>query len=172
MLLGANVLVAEEDDEVFGQRAMDLVHLAVRPLAVGDEPADIDAGDLRADDRGQFFDRDGFIGLGFAVEMPIAGTLFAGQRAHDVSPRTSIGIIVPRAKRNAGAIQFWSSLRKQVPITTDVDVGAGWSPSRSDKKSLWLWAPLSRGRRRDLRARRKRCYSAAVTVSGALAPAP
>jgi len=54
---------------------MDLVHLAVRRSPSETSLPIIDAGDLRADDRGQFFDRDGFIGLGFAVEMPIAGTL-------------------------------------------------------------------------------------------------
>ena len=51
-----DVLVAEEDHEVFGQRAMDLVHLAVGARIVGDELADIDAGNFRADDRRQFFD--------------------------------------------------------------------------------------------------------------------
>src|SRR5258707_12099379 len=50
-------------------------------------------------------------------------------------------------KRNAGAIQFSSSLRKQGPITADVDVRAGRGPSRGNRRSLWLWAPLSRGRR-------------------------
>ena len=42
MLLRADVLVAEEDHEVFGERAMDLVHLAVGGVAV-DQLADVDA---------------------------------------------------------------------------------------------------------------------------------
>ena len=43
MLRGRDALVAEEDDEVLGERAMDLVHLAVGARAVGNELADIDA---------------------------------------------------------------------------------------------------------------------------------
>ena len=52
MLLRRDVLVAEEDDEVFGERAMDLVHLAVGAGIVRDQLADVDAGDFRADDGG------------------------------------------------------------------------------------------------------------------------
>jgi len=47
---------------------------------------------LRADDRGQFFDAMVFIGLRFRRRDADSGDLFCGQRAHDVSPRTSIGI--------------------------------------------------------------------------------
>ena len=82
MLVGRDVLVAEEDHEIFGERAMDLVHLAVGARIVRDELADIDAGNLRADDRREFFDADGLVGLGFAGDVPIARTLLAGQRAH------------------------------------------------------------------------------------------
>ena len=56
MLVRRDVLVAKEDHEIFGERAMDLVHLAIGARIVGDELADIDAGDFRADDRGELFD--------------------------------------------------------------------------------------------------------------------
>jgi hypothetical protein len=56
MLLRRDVLVAKEDHEVFGQRAMDLVDLAIGALLVRYQPADIDARNLRADDRRQLFD--------------------------------------------------------------------------------------------------------------------
>ena len=64
MLVGADVLVAEEDHEIFGERAMDLVHLPVGARIVRDELADIDARNLRADDRREFLDADGLVGLG------------------------------------------------------------------------------------------------------------
>jgi len=44
VLVGRDVLVAEEDDAVLGQRTMDLVVLAVRQRL-----AEVEAGDLRAD---------------------------------------------------------------------------------------------------------------------------
>ena len=77
MLLRRDVLVAEEDHEIFGERAMDLVHLVVGARVVIDELADIDAGNLRADDRRQLLDRDGLVGLGFIGDVPIAGSLLA-----------------------------------------------------------------------------------------------
>ena len=43
MLLRRDVLVAEEDHEVFGERAMDLVHLAIGPRIFRDQSADVDA---------------------------------------------------------------------------------------------------------------------------------
>jgi len=55
MLLRREMLVAKEDDEVLGERAMDLVHLAVAGLA------QIDGADLGADDRRQLVDGDRFI---------------------------------------------------------------------------------------------------------------
>ena len=76
MLLWADLLVAEEDHEVFGQRAMDLVHLAVGGVAV-DQLADVDAAYLRADDRRQLLDADGFIRLGLFSGVPIARSLLA-----------------------------------------------------------------------------------------------
>jgi hypothetical protein len=77
MLVGADVLIAEEDHEVFGERAMDLVHLAVGGRIAVDQPADVDAGNLRADDRRQLLDADGLIGLGLSRGMPIARSLLA-----------------------------------------------------------------------------------------------
>ena len=82
MLLRRDVLVAEEDHKVFRERAMDFVHLAVGARVIRHQPADIDAGDFRADDRGQFFDADGLVRLGLAGGVPIAGALLAGQRRH------------------------------------------------------------------------------------------
>ena len=86
MLLRRDVLVAEEDHEIFGERAMDLVHR--RSERFDERACDIDAGNLRADDRGQFFDADGLIGLGFAGDVPIARALLAGQRTHGRSSRS------------------------------------------------------------------------------------
>ena len=81
MLVRADVLVAEEDHEIFGERAVDLVHLAIGAGVVRDQLADVDAGDFRADDRGEFFDADGLVGVGFAGDVPITRTLLAGQRS-------------------------------------------------------------------------------------------
>ena len=89
MLVGADVLVAKEDHEIFGERAMDLVHLAIGARVVRDELADVDAGDFRADDRGEFFDADGLVGLGVADGVAITRTLLAGQRRHGRSPNRS-----------------------------------------------------------------------------------
>jgi hypothetical protein len=89
MLVGADVLVAKEDHEIFGERAVDLVHLAVGARIVGNELADIDAGNLRADDRGELFNADGLVGVRFAGDMPITRALLAGQRRHGRSPNRS-----------------------------------------------------------------------------------
>ena len=43
VLLGRDMLVAEKDHEILGERAMDLVHLAVGAGIVRDQPADVDA---------------------------------------------------------------------------------------------------------------------------------
>ena len=56
VLLRRQMLVAEEDHQVLGQRAVDLVHLR------GCRRAQIDAADLAADDRGQLVDADRLIG--------------------------------------------------------------------------------------------------------------
>src|ERR1700738_3519006 len=82
MLLRRDVLVAEEDHEVFGQRAVDLVDLAVGARVVGNQLADSDARDLRADNRRQLLDPDGLVRLDFGGGLPIARTLLAGKRRH------------------------------------------------------------------------------------------
>src|SRR5882757_2402066 len=82
MLLRRDVLVAKEDHEIFGERAMDLVHLAIGARIVRDESPDIHARNLRADDRRKLFDGNRLVRLGVIGDMPIAGSLLAGQRAH------------------------------------------------------------------------------------------
>jgi len=69
MLLRRDVLVAEEDHEVFGERAVNLVHGPVGARVLGDEFADIDAGYLGADDRGELFNRDGLVGFGIVGDV-------------------------------------------------------------------------------------------------------
>ena len=98
---GRDVLVAEKDHEIFGERAMDLVHLAVGARIVRDQPADVDARYLRADDRRELFDRDGLIGLFFAGRVAIARTLLAGERAHGASSDSLFCAIVSRMERSA-----------------------------------------------------------------------
>ncbi len=60
VLLGREHLVPEENDEVLGQRAMDLVLLAVR-----ERLAEIDAAQFRADDRRQLVDGDRLVRRAF-----------------------------------------------------------------------------------------------------------
>jgi hypothetical protein len=71
MLVRADVLIAEEDHEVFGERPVDFVHLSVGARVIRDELCDVDAGNFRADDRGEFLDADGLVGFGFAGDVPI-----------------------------------------------------------------------------------------------------
>src|SRR3984893_2437161 len=100
MLLWADVLVAKKDHEIFGERAMDLVHLAVGARVVGNELADIDARYFRADDRRELFDADGLKGLALVGGMPIARSLLAGQRGHR-KPPSLFSAIVARMERSA-----------------------------------------------------------------------
>jgi hypothetical protein len=79
VLVGRDVLVAEEDDGILGERAMQLVLLAVRQRL-----GEIDAGDLRADDRRQLVDGDGLVGRSFIGDVPIARAILAGERAEQV----------------------------------------------------------------------------------------
>ena len=89
MLLRRDVLVAEENHEIFGKRAVDFIHLPVGARIVRDKLADVDARNLGANDRRQLLDADGLVGLDFAGDVPIAGPLLAGQRAHGRSPNRS-----------------------------------------------------------------------------------
>ena len=71
MLLGGEMLVAEEDHEIFRQRPMDLVG-----GLVAERLRQIDAADLGADDRRQLVERDrlvgGAVGLRVLVTRPAA----------------------------------------------------------------------------------------------------
>ena len=60
MLLRRDVLIAEEDDDVLGQGPMDFVH-----RSVGQRFCEIDAIDLRADDRRELVDADRLVGRRF-----------------------------------------------------------------------------------------------------------
>jgi len=77
MLLRRDVLVAEEDDEVFRQRAVDFVE-----LPVGERCAEIDAGEFRADDRRELVEADGFVRLALIRHVANAGAVFAGEGGH------------------------------------------------------------------------------------------
>lgn len=79
VLLRRDVLVAEEDDEVLGERAVDLVHLPVGAGIAIDELADIDARDFRADDGRELFDGDGLVGRTVFSGVAIARALLAGE---------------------------------------------------------------------------------------------
>src|SRR5690349_15494280 len=79
MLLRRDALVAEEDHEIFGERAMDLIHLLVGATIAIDEPAEIDAGDFRADDGGELFDRNGLVRRAVLGRVAIARALLAGE---------------------------------------------------------------------------------------------
>ena len=74
VLVGRDVLVAEEDHEVLGQRAMDLVL-----LAVGERLAEIEAVDLGTDDGRQLVDGDGLVRRALIGDVPIAGAGVAAQ---------------------------------------------------------------------------------------------
>jgi hypothetical protein len=75
MLVRRDALVAKEDHEIFGERAMDLVH-----GAVGQRAREIDARYFRADDRGELFDANGLVRLFLTRGVAIARTLLAGER--------------------------------------------------------------------------------------------
>ena len=70
-------LVAEENDAVLGQGAVDLVHLMVRQRR-----RQVRTANFRPDDRGQFVDGDCFIRCRVVGGMTIAGAVVAAQRAH------------------------------------------------------------------------------------------
>src|SRR6185437_620879 len=120
MLRRRDVLIAKEDHEVFGERAMDFVH-----DAVGERAAEIDAGYLGANDRGELLHRDGLIGLGADGRVPVARPLLAGERTHGDPPTTcrfSQHGSPGRAKRNApsrlcAGQHFWlfESSARRVP---------------------------------------------------------
>ena len=71
VLLLRHGLVAEEDDQVFRQRPVDLIH-----LPVGDGPAEVHPADLGADDGGELLDPDRLEG------QPRLGDGFVARAAH------------------------------------------------------------------------------------------
>jgi hypothetical protein len=77
VLVLRHVLVAEEDDEVLGQRPVDLVH-----LPVGDRPAERDAADLGADQGRQAVHPDRLIGLAGPGAHLDAGTVEGAEGGH------------------------------------------------------------------------------------------
>jgi hypothetical protein len=72
---------------------MDLIHLPIGTRLIGNQFADVDAGDLGTDDRGELFNRDGFVGFGFVGGVPIARSLLAAQRRQELSPLRSNTIL-------------------------------------------------------------------------------
>jgi hypothetical protein len=67
MLLWRNALLAEKDDDVLGQRTMDFIHHPVRQRL-----RQVDAIDLRPDDRRELVDADRLVRLGLIRDVPIA----------------------------------------------------------------------------------------------------
>src|SRR6476469_1440617 len=113
MLGRGEVLIPEEDHEIFGERAMDFVHLAVRTRFVRDQLADIDARYFSADDRGELLDGDGLIGFAGVCDVPIARSLLAGKRAHANPPEcSSLAAIVARMERSAIRVFVVPALRR------------------------------------------------------------
>jgi hypothetical protein len=78
MLLRRDVLIAEEDHDVFRERSMDLVH-----CAVGQRFCKVDAADLGADDRRELVDADRLVGQRVAGHVPIARAILAAERTHE-----------------------------------------------------------------------------------------
>ncbi len=72
VLVLGQMLVAEKDHQILGQRAMDLVE---SPIA--ERFRQIDAADLAADDRGQLVDRDRVVRPCLVGDIFDAGTVAA-----------------------------------------------------------------------------------------------
>ena len=109
MLFVGDVLVAEEDHQVLGQRAMDLLE---RLVAQG--LGEIDAADLRTDDRRQLVHRDGVVWRGFIGVVLVARAVVATQDAHGRSPsadRSAASLAAAAASRHVGV-----ELRRLAPI--------------------------------------------------------
>ena len=81
VLLVADVLVAEEDHQVLRQRAMDFLE-----RLVAERLREIDAADLRADDRRQLVDRDRVVRRRLVGVVLVARSVVATQDAHGRSP--------------------------------------------------------------------------------------
>ncbi len=99
--------------QVLGERA---VHLVL--LAIGKRLAEVDAADLRADDRRQLVDGDGLVRRTFVGRVPVAGTGVASQRSlhgslllhldvgtmNDLAPALFLGAV--KAANSAGLISL------------------------------------------------------------------
>ena len=72
VLVWAQMLVAEEDHRILGQRPVDLVE-----GAVAERLGQVDAADLAADDRRQFVDGDRVVGAALVGDMLDAGAVAA-----------------------------------------------------------------------------------------------
>jgi hypothetical protein len=72
VLVLAQVLVAEEDHRVFGERTMDFVD-----RAVAERLRQVDAADFTADDRRQLVDGDRVVRPGIFTDILDAGTIAA-----------------------------------------------------------------------------------------------
>jgi len=77
MLFRRQMLIAEEDDQILRQRAMDFVHLPVRQ-----RPGEIGAADLGANDRCVFVDADRLVRRRLIGAVPVTGAIVAAQGAH------------------------------------------------------------------------------------------
>jgi hypothetical protein len=77
MLFLRQVLVAEEDHAVFGQRPVDFIQ-----LMIGQRRRQIHPADLRPDDRRQLVDADRLIRGWIIRQVTIPGAVIAAQRIH------------------------------------------------------------------------------------------
>src|SRR5436309_2571863 len=77
MLVLGQMLVAEEDHEVLGQGAVDLVE-----RAVAERPRQIDPADLTADDRRQFVDGDRVVRRRLIGEVLVTGAIVRPDGIH------------------------------------------------------------------------------------------
>ena len=84
MLVLAQMLVAEKDHRVFGERAMDLVDRLVAERA-----RQVDAAHFGADDRRQFVDSDRVKRGRLVARMLVAGAVSLAHQAHRRSPMMS-----------------------------------------------------------------------------------
>src|SRR5690349_20948346 len=105
MLLGRECLIAKKDDEVFGERAVNLVK-----LPIGNRLSQIDAADLRPDDGRQFVDPDRLIRRALGRHMANPGSRLGVQ--HGISRIfSSLRLMDPNIIQLPPAAAQYSSLR-------------------------------------------------------------
>ena len=127
MLVGADVLVAKEDHEIFGKRPMDFIHLTVGARIVRDELPDVDAGNLGADDRREFLDADGLVARLRRRCDDNAGLVCRTASSWAFSQPFLIGIIVAKAMPSA-TYRCRSGLEPG-PIATETDFTERYRPA-------------------------------------------